>query len=500
MKLKFLFAVALFCAYLAGCSSSDSSSNSTSDSDLARYTVVIYGSAGGEMDELIENVYEQAQPLLKNNDVRVVFCYKYGKDTITEADSETGKLVTKTDIFSGKYAKPGQLVVFELTKDLDLNTISEDDLIVKDSLQLFEPGLLSILLEVVADSVPAKDYILVMWGHGGGFDFDNDYPKDMRKKGALAKTSSNAMDLFEPKDVLKAILYDEWLENGDAMDMYEFKQELETSPIKHFKSIFFHNCLLSNLESLSEIYAYTDYIISSEHVLATDGDLLVNFIGELYDDSDFESIVQSVFDKSEKYWAKEYKEEAMNGDLNLLKASEIESLFPIFKKIAKRLKTLYKDHDQKLNIEQAYLNTYNVDNNEEPLYDALDYAYQLAKATKDSALTDYAKELGKAFNKLIISQISTHYNTTADLDSFTLSLVLINHNTYNSLSDWDYTNKEAYEFTTFHKKTGWGNWLDTFTFFESNDDDDDFDENLDLLEDEYGFESDSDLDESDFDD
>ena len=67
----------------------------------AKYTVFVYGNAGGFMDNIIEyGFWERTKEFLKDhNNVRVVCMYKYGKDR-SEIDRP----------FKGKYAQPGDIV------------------------------------------------------------------------------------------------------------------------------------------------------------------------------------------------------------------------------------------------------------------------------------------------------------------------------------------------------------------------------------------------------
>ena len=459
MGKKLLLALTLICAYFVGCSDGDSSSASSPETsieaeaslDTARYTVVIYGTAEGQMDSVMEDAYKKVQPLLKNGDVRILVSYKYG----VEYDKDDPKH------FTGKFAKPGQLVTFELTKDLDLETIKETAKMAGDSVLMSDKGLLSSVLDYAADSLPAQNYILLFYGHGGGFDYDNDYPKDKRVKLALEKS----------RDMVSAILYDEATtdyENGiqDGLSMYEIKREVENSAIKHLKAIFFHDCLMGNMEFLSEIYTLTDFIIASEHELAADEMLIVDFIKELTEEKNgFQKAVETFLDNTRPHWKIEYKEEgSRNGDLKLLKASEIESFFPIFKKIAKRLTTLSKDTAKVPYIQYATANTYVVDP-DLLFYDALDFANKLAVVTEDSVFVASAKELENAFDKLILKKIETHYSEEQKLDSYSLSVSMLFSDLYNDEGVWEYTNKEAYEYTKFHKETGWGNWLNVNTLY-----------------------------------
>lgn len=473
MKKKLLAAIALFCAYLVGCSDNDSSSNSTMASaetaiDTASYTVIIYGTSGGDKDSMVEDVYKQMQPMMESHDVRVLFFYKYGKDSsIVEIDEEDNLVMVP---FTGKYAEPGQLVSFELTKDTDLKTIKENARMAGDSVMLHNPGVLSSVLDYVADSLPAKNYVFVLWGHGAGFDYNFDYPRELRLKSSLAKSQG----MLGASQTLAAVAYDEWTLDfetflKDGLNLYDLKREIENSSIKHFKGIYFHNCFMGNFETLSEIYSYADYIIASEHVLESGGTLISNFVKELYNKkNNFQQAIEASFDESKEQWMKENEVEKNNGDISLLKASEVSSFFPIFEKIAKRLNVLYKDSDQKEKIDYATTSSYYVGDFEEGIYfiDALNYIKNLASVTKDSSLTAYATELKDAFEKLILKKMECHYNKEQDIGSFSLSVDLSFHDVYNNKSVWGYTNKEAYEYTTFHKKTEWGNWLDANTAFE----------------------------------
>ena len=157
---------------------------------------------------------------------------------------------------------------------------------------------------------------------------------------------------------------------------------------------------MGNVESLSEVYSLADYLIASEHLLASDGMLIVDFVKELYKGDDFESSMKSYLDNTKDHWKIEYEEAGQNGDLKVMKSSEFEDLFPIFKKIADRLKALYKDADQRNNMIDALNSTYKIDDAQRFFVDALDYVQKLAAKTKDDSLTAAAKELQKAFEKL----------------------------------------------------------------------------------------------------
>ena len=63
----------LFCSGFTACSNDDdpvvtpsNPDNPTEEPiDTARYTIIVYGNAGGNMDNAIEHVFEETKPLIK---------------------------------------------------------------------------------------------------------------------------------------------------------------------------------------------------------------------------------------------------------------------------------------------------------------------------------------------------------------------------------------------------------------------------------------------------
>ena len=218
---------------------------------------------------------------------------------------------------------------------------------------------------------------------------------------------------------------------------------------------------MGNFETLSEVYTVADYMVASEHVLESDGTLILNLVKELYKKDSFQEAVKASFKDSKDHWRKENKKMKQNGDLSLLKSSEISSFFPIFKDIAKRLNTLYEDPKQKDIIDNAVLGSYYTGEWDSEIFfnDVIFFANVLASFTEDSSLIASTKELKKAYERLVVDYIDAHYSDGNDILSFSLSVLLTPQSFYNDETVWGYTRKEAYENTTFHKKTGWGNLL-----------------------------------------
>ena len=134
----------------------------------ARYTVFVYGNAGGTMDAIIEygfwENWEKIQPLLKDhNNVRVVCFYKYGKKPTDEKNS-----------YPGKYADPGDIVWFELNDTTNLENIRNGGLQAygyekeAKAMKLCDPTTVSAFIQISSLVCPAEQYVFSIWGHGNG--------------------------------------------------------------------------------------------------------------------------------------------------------------------------------------------------------------------------------------------------------------------------------------------------------------------------------------------
>lgn len=434
---KIFFYILTMTAVLLGMSACKGNGPDQPSGKKAKYTIIVYGNAGGSMDNIIEGFWERAKPLMQSKDVRLGVFYKYGK---------------KSEDAPQKYANPGDLLLFELTPETKLDSLRYTAAMTGwEDFELYDPELLKITIDMMADTMPAENYVLLIWGHGGGFDPAADYPKELRG---------------DKNNVHKAVVYDEWLptgpdaRSGEAMSMYELGEAIGKSKVPHFKAIFFHNCLIGNMETLDEIYDKADYLFSSMHALFSDGTMIENLINALYANADFEAAGKAAL-ADIKGWEDGYKEAEMNGDFNFIKTAEFASLEPVFARLSQRLVALYPT--QSAVIDQAFDKTYRI-TSAHPFFDALDFANQVTKATNDAELKTIAADLKTAFDKIWVSRRRVICNPQASLDEFTLSMFMMDKETYaKQVGTYRYTYRDAYEYSRFHKKTGWGNWINTNT-------------------------------------
>ena len=425
----------------------------------AKHTIFVYGNAGGTMDTYIEyGFWERAKEFLTDhNNVRVICFYKYGKD-----QSEYGKP------FSGKYAEPGDIVWFELNDQTDLNKIKEEgfqahglgDL--AKLLQICNPNTMRLFLECSSLQCPAEKYSLAIWGHGDGFSPMEDVPGKYQVE-----------EIFQAQT--RGVMSDEWLK-GEWMDMYEMYDAVKAAGIDRLNTLYFHNCFMGNIESLTQARDFADYIVASAHVLCSDGQILTEFVRGLVETGNAEEAAGLMFERCTPTWQNGYIEESdenspNNGDFKMIRMDKFDAIIDASKQLCDRIMALYPT--QKDAIDRATRGVYRyspvvrfedmVIEYVHSFFDIANYAQLLAKESGDTELKAISAAMDQAFKEAFV-----HYrdisNSKEHLDHYTLSVCLLNHDIYvNDFKSWntliEYNYNEGYEQCDFHKLTGWGNWL-----------------------------------------
>ena len=412
----------------------------------SKFTVFVYGNAGGTMDIAIEEgFWEQAKAFLTDhNNVRVVCFYKYGKD-LPKAP------------FSGKYAAPGDIVWFELNNETDLDKIKDggfqamgfgDQAI---ALKLCDPDALKMFIEFSSLVCPAEQYVFSIWGHGSGFNPMTDVP------GKYAVSA---------RQTTRGVIADEWNEH-EQLNMYELRDAIKASGIDRLNTLFFHNCMMGNLETLTTVKDCADYICCSAHVLSSNGEVLTEFVRGLVDKGNAEDAMAQMFERNTPIWQDGYKEDGglANGDYKMYRTDKFDAILDAAKHLADRLVALYPT--QKEAIDRATGKVYRfdpiIDELTFPFFDIADYAHLLANETGDAEMKTIATEMDNAFKAAFIHYRDVNW-CKEHLDHYTLSVCLVHQLYYN----YDYKSAnptmsnnfdEGYEQSDFHKHTGWGNWL-----------------------------------------
>ena len=407
--------------------------------DRARYTVLIYGNAGGRMDQVIENTWDKLKPILDDStNVRVLVMYKYGNES---------------EKFSGRYGKPNDLVLFELTNKTDLTQLHETSAIQAPEYPLYDSLCLSDLLRNLKNDAPADNYILVLWGHGAGYDIVNDRPDNM---------------------ITRGVLYDETLE-GKGMNMYQFADALATSSNLHFQCLMFHNCLMGNIETLTEVQQYADYFFVSSHVLLSFGDPVVSLVDKLKKSTsyDFEDTAEDMFVDLKRLYSerKGIPEEAWpdmdanNLDFKIIRSDDLIDVNNNITLFVDRLLEIYpklSEQEKKLAL-TACAYSYNLDGYTY-LIDLKQYVKTVAAAINDPELSDYANTAIKYMDESVIQRWDGA-RPSSKLKEFYLSVMLPYHDLLHYPTKGTFTVAESYFPSAFNRRTGWALWMDANKYF-----------------------------------
>ena len=438
----------------------------------ARYTVFVYGNAGGTMDAIIEyGFWEKIQPLLKDpGNVRVVCFYKYGKKPSDENNS-----------YAGKYADPGDIVWFELNDTTNLENIRNGGLQAygyekeAKAMKLCDPKTVSAFIQISSLVCPAEQYVFSIWGHGNGLIPMTDVPGKYEDTAAASAT--------------RGVIADEWNER-EELDMYELSAAIRSAGLSRLNTIFFHNCLMGNMETLTELRGLSDYIVASAHILSSGGELLTEYVRGLLEKGNTEDAVAQMFERVNPVWENSYHESEeqengqiveswKNGDYKLIRTAKLDAIIDAAKRLADRLVALYPTQKEAIDtatqkvyrfftpimkgiVPPSLYDRYTFMN---PFFDLADYAHLLAKETGDAEVATISADMDKAFSEAFVHYVDVSTNEQ-HLDHYTLSVCLADNTTYKlnlKAADSPYlcSFDEGYEQTTFHKLTGWGNWLRT---------------------------------------
>ena len=396
------------------------------------YAVVIYGAVGGEMDYLMEDIWEEVRTVLPDKKVRVFCRYKYG---------------AAGDNFSGKWGDPGEVMTFELTRDTRFEELRDKGL-QYPKFEMFNPkNLAEVLSGARRAASPSKGCVLILFGHGGGFNPASDYPKE--RYGTVAPAT-------------RGIISDELFQGKVTMDMYEIAQAIKDSGIGHLAGFLFDDCLMGSIETLTQLADNADYFIATPFMLTSEDSPLIPYLVKNLAGNSFEAAARNTLLESKGRLLAAFRSEDPDdfpGNVELLKSSELAGVCQATQSLATRLCQLYPT--QREAIDRATNQAYRFYSGH-PYFDLQNYAHILSEETGDGQLRDIAAEMKAAFGRAILEQVIIETDTHPTLDSYSLSVILIDNDTYNNhptrglFSFW-----QSYEYTRFHHLTHWGTWLNT---------------------------------------
>ena len=397
----------------------------------AKYTVMLYGCGGGDVDHMLE---QSLLPMMEamavqDSKVRVTVMYSMSKD---------GSKFKENGIVLGEAATTYRYELTTTEMDWD-NYKTKYKFKAASEVELYKASTLQEYIEWAKKTAPAENYILVPMNHGGGYSVS--------------------------KDVLtKGIVYDD---NHDeksisALSIAEAAKLSKTN----FKAILWYGCMMGMLENLTEVAPYCEFQIAAAHISRAHPLTVSTLISAINANPDnFENALLAYKASFEKAYTESFANvknddgkgtHGENCDWSAWRSNKLSGINQQVKALGEYLVNNYNEKEKVFNSCTAY--TY--------IYDKGDYSADLAYysgllSANDTALEKINTELNKAITEARVFNISGNYHKLdgkyvfPEGGAFSLGVSLY------SILDPDFqANKDKYKDTAFDKATGWGKWLE----------------------------------------
>lgn len=313
MKSKFLSFVAFAACLLMGFTScSDNDDHSTgSDTEMADYTVIYWGSAGAQegwtLCDLTDLIVKREEGSITNK-VNLVGCFdptmKYSQALVAKnfggtIEFELGtKRNTSADTLSAFKNAAGVENGFrlqEIEDKLDSTTVNPYSVELYSKIfssmksceanskyDIYSSESLAQYIAKAAKEHPAKNYILLFYGHGVGYvpceGFDGDPT-------AISRSCISSTDGLERR-----------------LSLNDVTRAITASGVK-IKTVFYQCCQMAALENLASMQHCTDYVVASAE--QTISGYIPQFIADLSAVGGTEEGLKTACKKSVDFYAKD---------------------------------------------------------------------------------------------------------------------------------------------------------------------------------------------------
>ena len=419
----------------------------------AKYTIMLYGCGGANVDCQLEDALEPAVKALgvESNQVRYTVMY-----SMSATDKDFGAY------FRGE---KGKTYRYELSKDTDLTKAGyRQKYFYKNAkeVELYKASTIVEYIKWAKETAPAENYIIEFVNHGGGFDLGTE-------------------------TLTKGIAYDDNHKDKDGDDtgiaISTIAYALKTAGVP-MKAIYWNGCLMGQLEVLTEVAPYCDYQFMSSHVAYTNNVHTVGLIKALNEKpNDFEAAALAhekilygngeddknsfVYDFANATDEKTKKPAPVNGDFGCWRSNKVTAINEQVKKLGALLVKAYRT-DEKEDINNASKSVYVYELNYGYI-DVLDYAQNLAfyltDATDKAEAEAIATNMKTAIDAANVYRVNCVYlhdaggkKVTTKAGTFSLGISL-----YAGKVEHDVLYKKwggHYKTSAFDNAVGWSNWLD----------------------------------------
>ena len=381
---------------IASCSDNDDNPVTPPEPDkpateLADYAILFYGHGGGNLDEaILTNI---AQFYMADEEsyekVKIAVQYKYSSvenllDNIKDIDEEEAKAM------GGKTVR----FVVDPTEDLEDDDDGEEHLYGESNADITCPDSLTNFINWSAKACPAKNYILLLSDHGGGYMPQDDLPY----------TPSAAPT--------RAIIFDDG-NDGKGFTIKSLAAAISAADIRP-QVIYMDACLMNSVEYQFELKDLADYLVLSTFTVPGFGGNYISLVNELAQNSDIETALARFCKTSVEAWDVQCKDifgDNLYHDMTITRTSALNTFGEKWKEFTNRLIDGYQNGgaEVKAAIDEVTENyTFKIDN-ERPEYDLTNYVRAMCQNVPSYFPETFVNELGTAFDNCIVYQQSSDY-------------------------------------------------------------------------------------------
>ena len=362
---------------------------------LAEYTILYYGHAAGNADQLalstIRDFYEASPDAYKK--VNVVAQYKF-------STPENMQKQGATDITCEMYGSKTFRWAVDPSKDLDEQLDDSDNLYGADNADSTCPDSLTNFITWAAKAYPAKKYMLIVNSHGGGYRPDDDLP--------------------ETGNATRGMFYDDG-HNKKHFSAKSFRRAIAAANVR-FETIYMLSCLMNNLEYQFELQDLCDYVIASTYDMPAAGGVLYELPEMLSQPNvDIERVLDAYCKTNVTYWDKALADQGapdnypIYTDMTVTRTANIPHLGKVLREFTDRLCDTYQNgtEAQQQAIDDCTASAVKVQLNR-PNYDAVKYVRSLITDLPEVYDEDFYNRMKEAFNNCIVAQYFSKYLTAHD--------------------------------------------------------------------------------------
>lgn len=400
------------------------------DDEGPSYTIIYYAVGGETLDAAIErSITDFAKSSLRKN-VQLTGCVKWTKGYSSTLSNGEG----------GAY----RIILNKQSSELNFEQVGDNNY------PMHQPENIADFICWSKEVAPADNYILVLAGHGNGW-----HPE-------VVYGGSN--------EATRGTLRDTDLDRYTSLE--ELCQGIALSDTR-FRMIYMISCLMNNIEYITSLAHYSDYILGSSHIsvmLCSELRFLRMALEEMKED-DTESFVEAMsnyfnYIKADIAGKNALKDETL--DLSLTESSCVPAINEAINSLTNRLIELYDQGDDTTiaTLEEAiaqayyYISAHIAPEDMETTeylrmaftYDLVDIVNRASTSIDDDRLKLIAETLeAKAWKAAIL-----HYSKSLNgINDVYYGITLTN----STLWKTRHYSEAGYEDTLFDKATGWSRFL-----------------------------------------